>query len=323
MMRTASPGRRPAVERRRPGGDLADDVQLDRRRRPRRRPARRSRRRPSWRTAGRPRRRRRRRPAPGRWRRRAPSPTGASGGQASSTIRWASSRSITAATVPVRRDGAAPAHWSRCRGDAFSADGHDVRWTTWDGDHDEHLTLRWENEAWTATGEVGRERVQYVLRLSPTWRVRQFLLFRDLDEPDLWLATDGHARWGEVNGAHRPELDGCSDIELACSPFPATLPIRRLPLDVGDGAELPVDHRRRRDARRRTWRHGATSASASGAGGAPTSAGTRRTSSTSTSTASSSTSPAASAGGDDPGRAGHRQTVGDSSPSRNCRSSPP
>ena len=136
-------------------------------------------------------------------------------------------------------------------GDAFSADGHDVRWTTWDGDHDEHLTLRWENEAWTATGEVGRERIQYVLRLSPTWRVRQFLLFRDLDEPDLWLATDGHARWGEVNGAHRPELDGCGDIELACSPFPATLPIRRLPLDVGDGAELPVDHRRRRDARRR------------------------------------------------------------------------
>ena len=123
---------------------------------------------------------------------------------------------------------------------AFSADGHDVRWTTWDGDHDEQLTLRWENEAWTATGEVGRERIQYVLRLAPTWQVRQFLLFRDLEQPDLWLATDGHARWGEVNGAHRPELDGCRDIELACSPFPATLPIRRLPLDVGDGAELPV-----------------------------------------------------------------------------------
>ena len=30
----------------------------------------------------------------------------------------------------------------------------------------EHLTLRWENEAWTACGEVGRERVQYVLRLG-------------------------------------------------------------------------------------------------------------------------------------------------------------
>ena len=88
--------------------------------------------------------------------------------------------------------------------------------------------------------QVGRERVQYVLRLAPTWRVRQFLLFRDLDEPDLWLATDGHNRWGEVNGAHRPELDGCVDVELACSPFPVTLPIRRLPLEVGDRAEMPV-----------------------------------------------------------------------------------
>jgi hypothetical protein len=123
---------------------------------------------------------------------------------------------------------------------AFSADGLDVRWETWDGEHTEHLTLRWENEAWTASGQVGRERVQYVLRLAPTWRVRQFMLFRDLDEPDLWLATDGHNRWGEVNGAHRPELDGCVDVDLACSPFPVTLPIRRLPLDVGDRAEMPV-----------------------------------------------------------------------------------
>ena len=122
----------------------------------------------------------------------------------------------------------------------FAADGHGVRWETWDGAHVEELTVRWENEAWTVTGDVGRERVQYTLRVSPTWQVRQILLFRDLDEPDLWLATDGHHRWGEVNGAHRPELDGCIDIELACSPFPFTLPIRRLPLAVGDGAELPV-----------------------------------------------------------------------------------
>jgi hypothetical protein len=123
---------------------------------------------------------------------------------------------------------------------ALSADGHDVQWETWDGAHVEHLTLRWENEAWTACGDVGRERVQYVLRLAPTWRVRQFLLFRDLDEPDLWLANDGRNRWGEVNGAHRPELDGCVDVALSCSPFPVTLPIRRLPLEVGDSAEMPV-----------------------------------------------------------------------------------
>ena len=52
--------------------------------------------------------------------------------------------------------------------------------------------------------------------------MRQFLLFRDLDEPDLWLATDGTARWGEMNGAHRPELDGCYDVDLVVHAVHAT-----------------------------------------------------------------------------------------------------
>lgn len=120
----------------------------------------------------------------------------------------------------------------------FPADGHEIAWTTWDGGDVERLTLRWENEAWTATGRVGRERVEYVIRISPLWQVRQFLLFRDLDEPDLWLGTDGHGRWGEVNGAHRPDLDGAFDVALAVTPFAHALPIRRLPLDVGDAADV-------------------------------------------------------------------------------------
>jgi hypothetical protein len=123
---------------------------------------------------------------------------------------------------------------------AFPADGYTARWQTWAEDAFEVLTLRWENEGWTASGDVGRERITYVIRLSPSWQVRQFLLFRDLSDPDLWLATDGHARWGEMNGAHRPELDGCHDIDLACTPFTNTLPIRRLPLHVGDSAQLAV-----------------------------------------------------------------------------------
>ena len=69
--------------------------------------------------------------------------------------------------------------------------------------------------------------------MSATWRVRQFLLFRDLDEPDLWLGTDGAGRWGEMNGAHRPELDGCYDVHLDCTPLTTMLPIRRLQLARG------------------------------------------------------------------------------------------
>lgn len=117
-------------------------------------------------------------------------------------------------------------------------DGLVRRWSTWDGAHVEDFRLTWENEAWTATGRVGREDVQYVVRLSPTWQVRQFLLFRDLDEPDLWLFADAHARWGEMNGAARSELDGCIDLDVDCSPSTDTVPIRRLRLHEGDAGEV-------------------------------------------------------------------------------------
>jgi hypothetical protein len=123
---------------------------------------------------------------------------------------------------------------------ALPASGHTARWMAWEGTDDEVTDFRWENEGWTVSGLISRERVQYVLRLSASWQVRQFLLFRDLDEPDLWLATDGTARWGEMNGAHRSEFDGCYDIDLQCTPFTHSLPIRRLPLHVGDSTELPV-----------------------------------------------------------------------------------
>jgi hypothetical protein len=122
----------------------------------------------------------------------------------------------------------------------LSPDGYELTWATWDGDHSETLRLSWDNEAWTAVGRVGRENVEYVLRLAPTWHVRQFLLFRDLDDPDLWLAIDAAHRWGEINGSYRTEFDGCADIELACTPFTATVPIRRLGLAVGDAADLDV-----------------------------------------------------------------------------------
>jgi hypothetical protein len=121
---------------------------------------------------------------------------------------------------------------------AFPADGYTARWRTWDHRHLETVTLRWENEGWTATGEVGREAVTYVLRLSATWHVRQFLLFRDLDEPDLWLGADGTGRWGEMNGAYRHDLAGCTDIGLGVTPFTVSVPIRRLSLAVGDAADV-------------------------------------------------------------------------------------
>lgn len=122
---------------------------------------------------------------------------------------------------------------------SFSADGHRAEWESWAQAGRETVTLHWENEGWTVEGVVRGADVHYVVRLSAAWHVQQILLFRDLDQPDLWIATDGAGRWGEINGAHRPELDGCTDVWLTVtsreddstavlSPFPAAIPIRRL-----------------------------------------------------------------------------------------------
>jgi hypothetical protein len=113
-----------------------------------------------------------------------------------------------------------------------------ARWASHDGQSEVTATLRFENGGWTANVEMSREKCSYVLRFGPNFELRQFLLFRDLEDPDLWLARDASGRWGEMNGARRPELRGCTDIELAGTPLSTVGPIRRLALEVGDGADV-------------------------------------------------------------------------------------
>ena len=125
----------------------------------------------------------------------------------------------------------------------LSSSGHSVSWQTVNSakqPHQSTVALRWENEGWTAEGTLGLDSAQFVLRLSAGWTVQQCLLFRDLEDPDLWLGTDSHGRWGEMNGAHRTELDGCTDIDFFNTPFTKCIPIRRLPLLVGHSATISV-----------------------------------------------------------------------------------
>ena len=118
--------------------------------------------------------------------------------------------------------------------------GFSARWTGRVDDLDvfEELTMSFENEAWTVDGRVSAPStqhgdVQYVMRFTATWHLQQMLLFRDMDEPDLWLANDGRGRWGEVNGSQRRDLGGCDDVDVRCSPFTRAMGIRRLGLAVG------------------------------------------------------------------------------------------
>jgi uncharacterized protein len=114
----------------------------------------------------------------------------------------------------------------------------EASWRSWNSGHHEQLRLGWEAGGWTADGVISGLNVHYAIRVDDSWTVRHFMLFRDAEEPDLWLAHDGAGKWGEVNGAPRADLDGCTDIDLGCTPFTNTLPIRRLGLAVGASAEI-------------------------------------------------------------------------------------
>jgi hypothetical protein len=120
------------------------------------------------------------------------------------------------------------------------ADGLQTRWHHPGNTTAEEATLRWENEAWTLECVLANERTQAVMRVSPGWQVRQVLVFRDMSDPDLWLANDGGSRWGEVNGAHRDDLDGCTEVAVVGSVAAQVPSLRRLPLHVGHGADMRV-----------------------------------------------------------------------------------
>lgn len=128
---------------------------------------------------------------------------------------------------------------------AFPADGFDASWADVGAGRTEHLSLRWDNEAWTAAVTLDLEQVEFVVRLSPLWQVRQLLLFRDLKQPDLWLGTDGRGHWGEINGVHRPELEGATDIAVVrdgawLSAFVHAIPVRRASVEVGGSFDTRV-----------------------------------------------------------------------------------
>jgi hypothetical protein len=82
----------------------------------------------------------------------------------------------------------------------------------------------------------------YTVRLDREWRTRTVHVeavstqgLRTLD-----LHADEDRRWWRY-GEHRPELEGCLDVDVAAAPFTNTFPIRRLAeLAVGKAATFPV-----------------------------------------------------------------------------------
>lgn len=90
-----------------------------------------------------------------------------------------------------------------------------------------------------ADGEPGR--ASYQLDLDSHWAVRRLRAawFTATATRRLHLHGDAAGGW-HVNGQLRPDLSGCTDIDLAWTPLTNTLPIRRLDLAVGEQRDISV-----------------------------------------------------------------------------------
>lgn len=112
------------------------------------------------------------------------------------------------------------------------------RWVTQQGGGFEHLALTCIEEEIVAEGVVigpGSGELfpgelfacNYTLRCDPQWRVRKVAVHM-LGGESLLLLADGEGRWSGADGQALPALEGCIDVDLSCTPFTNTLPIRRL-----------------------------------------------------------------------------------------------
>ena len=89
-----------------------------------------------------------------------------------------------------------------------------------------------EGEAWA---------VRYAITVSSGWLSREARVAgrSPAGVRALTLEADGPGRW-RIKGAEAPHLDGCLDVDLESSSLTNALPVHRLGLEVGHGAEAPA-----------------------------------------------------------------------------------
>lgn len=126
-----------------------------------------------------------------------------------------------------------------------AASSHTILWRRLDLPGHESSRLERAGDGWTLAGACvfthdGRLcRLYYEVRCDGEWRTTSARVAGFLgDQPiDVSLAVDGDGGWTK-NGEPCPQVAGCIDADLNFSPSTNLLPIRRLQLDVGEGADV-------------------------------------------------------------------------------------
>lgn len=127
----------------------------------------------------------------------------------------------------------------------------EVIWQAEGGIGQEHLTISDRDEVIIADSfliaYLGAKplRIRYQVLCDASWVVRGVGISTEVANGSptvIEIRSNGAGSWTNSDGSALPHLDGCIDIDLSCTPFTNTLPIRRLDLQPGQREEIHVTY---------------------------------------------------------------------------------
>ena len=122
----------------------------------------------------------------------------------------------------------------------------DIGWTALQWPGLEHVVVSGDGDGYQAEGrlimaEDGLVSVRYSLTCEPGWRFRTVTVSvtSAAGHTALTLARPPDGNW-LTDGRPRPDLAGCDDIDINCTPLTNTLPISRLDWAAGHAYDIDV-----------------------------------------------------------------------------------
>jgi hypothetical protein len=126
-------------------------------------------------------------------------------------------------------------------------DVHHLRTVLWRGPVEfsaERFVLDRQEASWRLCGTVvlafgdAPAEVRYRVKCDAGWVTRDVLVELRVGEEEHGVRLTVDDRRWRVDGVERPDIRGCVDVDLSVTPATNTLPIRRLSLPIGDGADV-------------------------------------------------------------------------------------
>jgi uncharacterized protein len=122
---------------------------------------------------------------------------------------------------------------------------HAIIWRRLDLPGHDSARLTSRGNAWHLEGtavlayETRPCRLDYQVVCDGAWRTQDATVtgWSGDDPVDIRLTTDPQGRW-HLNGTEQPQVQGCTDVDLAFTPATNLLPIRRLALGIGTAAPV-------------------------------------------------------------------------------------